>query len=312
MVGGGGGGHAGTSGSGGDGGTGGAALICPKPQGEICHEFFANDNGRHQIIYVNEFDPTQSWTQRTQDTASGNSPRQLEVVDNPMATDGRAILVSVESGYEEYDLVTHALLARVDLGSISVRGAQRLPGGNTVLGIGDAVLRVVTPDGTTVGAECDLPGTGADTLRILSRDAASGEIYYGRGLDMFAVTQDCQQQWTARFGDTSSKAYRVLARPGGGAWGATGYPASVVEVDAAGQVVSEVGGKGLFPGVLDFSSGFELTTSGNIVVANWWGHVDPPPQEGPHLVELNPANQIVWRWGTQTEAAQITNVLILQ
>ena len=227
-----------------------------------------------------------------------------------MATDGRAIMVSVESGYEEYDYVTHALLNSVDLGSISVRGAARLPDGNTVLGVGDAALTVVTPEGATVD-ECNLPGSGGDTLRILSRDPTSGFIYYGRLLDIFAVDIDCQQQWTATFPDGSSKAYRVLAREGGGAWAATGYPASVVEINGSGQVVNEVGGLSEFPGVLDFSSGFDLTSTGNIVIANWWGHVEPPPQEGPHIVEFTPANEIVWTWGTQSEATQITNVLVV-
>lgn len=296
----------------GSGGSGDPAPPCPKPEGEICHAFFASDNSRHEIIYVDEFDPTKNWNQRTEDTASGNSPRQLELVDNDDATNGKAILVSVESGYEEYDTVSHELLARVDLGAISVRGAQRLPDGNTVLGIGDAKLRVVTPDGQTVGSECDLPGSGSDTLRVLSRDPESGDIYFGRGTSIFAVTLACEQQWTATFPDASSKAYRVLAREGGGAWAATGYPASVVEVDLAGQVVSEVGGLSEFPGVLDFSSGFELTEGGNVVMANWWGHVSPPPEEGPHVVEFDLNNQIVWRWGTQAEAVQITNLLLVR
>jgi hypothetical protein len=294
------------------GGSGGTGPACPKPEGEICHEFFANDNSLHEIIYVNEFDPSKNWTQRTQDTASGNSPRQLEVVENPMASDGRAILVSVESGYEEYDYVDHTLIGSVNLGAVSVRGAQRLPDGNTVLGLGDAKLRVVSPEGQTVGSECDLPGSGSDTLRVLTRDAESGDIYFGRGVEVFAVTLDCQEQWSATFPDASSKAYRVLARQGGGAWAATGYPATVVELDAQGQVVSEVGGLDSFPGVLDFSSGFDLALSGNIVIANWWGHVSPPPQQGPHVVELDSNNQIVWRWGTQAEATQITNVLLVR
>lgn len=301
-----------TGSSGGQGGSGGSAPVCPKPQGEICHEFFVNDNSNHEVMYVNEFDPPKNWRQRTQDTANGNSPRQLEIVANSEATDGRAILVSVNSGYEEYDFVTHALLASVNLGDISVRGAQRLPDGSTVLGIGDAALRVVSPEGATIGAECSLPGSGTDTLRVLSRDPATGDIYFGRGVDIFAVTLGCQQRWTMTFSDSTSKAYRVLPRSGGGAWAATGYPASVVEVDAVGQVLNEVGGKAQFAGVLDFSSGFDIASSGNVVVANWWGHVVPPPQEGPHLVEFDATNQIVWRWGTQAEATEVTNVLVVR
>jgi hypothetical protein len=262
-------------------------------------------------MYVNEFDPTKNWTEATQDTAGGNSPRQLQIVENSQATDGRAILVSVNSGYEEYDFVTHAQLGRVDLGDISVRGAQRLPDGNTAVGYGDATLRVVNTAGDTV-SECSLPGSGSDTLRVLSYDRASGNMYYGRGLGAFAVDLNCQEQWSATFPDGSSKAYSVLVRTGGGAWAATGYPASVIEFDGSGQVLNEVGGLSEFPGVMDFSSGFDLTAEGNVVVANWWGHVVPPPEQGPHIVEFNPANEIVWQWGTQAEATQITNVLLVR
>jgi hypothetical protein len=131
-------------------------------------------------------------------------------------------------------------------------------------------------------------------------------------VNVFAVTIDCQEQWSATFPDSSSKAYRVVPRAGGGAWAATGYPASVVELSDAGQVLNEVGGLDQFPGVLDFSSGFDLTAAGNVVIANWWGHVTPPPQAGPHVVELDADNQLVWRWGTQAEATHITNVLLVR
>jgi hypothetical protein len=298
-----------TGGTGGSGG--GAGPACPKPQGQICHEFFANDNGRHQINYVNEFEPNKNWTQKTQDQNGANSPRQIEIVTNATATGGKALMVSVNSGYEEYDLVTHALLNRVNVGNLSVRGAARLPDGNTALGIGDAKLRVVTPSGTTVGTECNLPGTGTDTLRVLNRDPATGYIYFGRGLDMFAVTISCQQQWTAKFANTASKAYDVTPRAGGGAWATTGDPSTVVEVNTAGQIVSQVGGENVHTGLLDFFSGFDRVGS-NTIAANWWGHVATPPQGGPHLVEFNPANMLVWRWGTQTEALQITNAAFVR
>lgn len=301
----------GSGGSTSNGGSGGTPAVCPKGDGEICHEFFVNDNARHEVMYVNEFDPSLNYAQGTQDTSGGDSPRQLQIVENSEASDGRAILVSVNSGYEEYDFVNHALLASASFGDISVRGAQRLPDGNTAIGYGDATLRIVNPAGDTV-SECSLPGSGGDTLRVLSHDPDSGFIYYGRGLDVFAVNTSCQEQWSATFPDGSSKAYRVLARPGGGAWAATGYPASVIEFDGQSQVVSEVGGLDEFPGVMDFSSGFDVTASGNIVIANWWGHVVPPPEQGPHVVEFNPANEIVWQWGTQAEATQVTNVLLVR
>jgi hypothetical protein len=301
----------GNSGTGMVGGAGAGGSPCPKPSGQVCHEFYATDNSLHQIIYVNEFEPSKSWTQLTQDRNGANSARQLSIVENAMGTGGKALLVSVDSGYEEYDLSTHELLTRVN-GLTSVRGALRLPDGNTVLGVGDARLRVVTPTGALVGAECNLPGTGDDTLRVLQRDPATGQIYFGRGLDLFAVTTSCQQQWTARLPNAASKAYTVMPKAGGGAWATTGDASTVVELNAAGQVVSQVGGKDVHPNLLDFFSGFGIAGSGNIVVANWWGHIATPPQGGPHLVEFNAQNQLVWRWGTQADARQITNVLVVR
>jgi hypothetical protein len=307
----------GSSGAGGMGGAAGASAgasggpSCPKPSGQLCHEFYATDNSLHQIIHVDEFEPSKSWTQLTQDRNGANSARQISIVENAMGTGGKALLVSVDSGYEEYDLATHQLLTRVN-GLSGVRGALRLPDGNTVLGVGDARLRVVTPAGALVGAECNLPGTGTDTLRVLERDPATGHIYFGRGLDIFAVTTSCQQQWTARLPDAASKAYTVTPKAGGGAWATTGDASTVVELNAAGQVVKQVGGKAAHPNLLDFLSGFDIVESGNIVAANWWGHIATPPQGGPHLVEFNAQNQLVWRWGTQNEARQITNVLVVR
>jgi hypothetical protein len=271
-----------------------------------------SDNGRHQVIYVNEFEPTKNWTQVTADTTGGNSPRQLQLVESENAQDGRAILVGVNSGYEEYDYVTHALLDSENLGAIGVRGVQRLPSGQTLVGYGDAKLRLVDAQGLTVGQECDMPGAGEETLRVLSYDPSSELVYYGRGGQVYAITLGCEQEWSASFPDANSKAYLVLARPGGGAFAATGSPGSVVEFDAAGQVVNEVGGVDQFPGLIDFSSGFSLTDQNNVLVTSWWGHVVPPPQEGPHLIELTPDNELVWTWGTQTEASQATNVLLIR
>src|SRR6185503_14380875 len=51
-----------TTGTGGTGAGGTVAPTCPKGATAICHEFLANDNGRNQINYVNEFDPSKNWT----------------------------------------------------------------------------------------------------------------------------------------------------------------------------------------------------------------------------------------------------------
>jgi hypothetical protein len=299
---------AGIGGSG--GGTSGAA--CPKPAGEICHEFYANDNSGNQINYVNEFEPNKNWTVKV-DGTTAQSPRQLEIVTNAMGTGGKAVMVSVVDGYQEYDMAAGRRLVttRISDANPSVRGAARLPNGNTALAIGDAKLRIVTSAGATV-SECNLPGSGTDTMRVLYRQPTNGHFFYGRGLDLFEVTESCQQVWTAKFSDASSKAYEVLPRDGGGVFASTGDGSTVVEMNSSGQIVGQVGGKSAHAGLLDFFSGFDRFASGNIVAANWWGHASQPPQAGPHLVEFDRNNRLVWRWGTQTEARQITNALFVR
>lgn len=304
--------------AGGSGGTGPAVPCGPgKAVGEICHEFYANDNSaRNQLNYVNEFEPSKNWTKPVDDEGV-NSGRQIELVDNPAVTDagtltGKAIMISVDKGYQEYHPVTGARLANVQIGATGVRGAVRLANGNTLLGIGDAKLRVVNSAGGTVGQECTLPGANNDTLRVLTRDEATGNILYGRGLDLFIVTQSCQQQWNAKL-PINSKAYSVFPRPDGGVWATSGDPATVLEYNQAGQILSKVGDPELHKDVgLDFFSGFERLPNGNFVVANWQGHNMAPKQETPHLVEFTPDNRLVWQWGNQDLARQITNTLVLR
>jgi hypothetical protein len=317
------GGNAGTPGGAGDapmGGSGGSppGEPCPKPEGEICHEFFANDNARNQVNYVNEFDPSKNWTVPVNVTTV-NSPRQVEMVDNAAATNGKAIMVSVNTGYQEYDMVTGDRLVNVVLaGTTGIRGAVRLPNGNTILGVGDNKLRTVDKNGATVGVECTLPGAGGDSLRVINRDAATGHLLLGRLLDLFVVTDQCQQQWTAKL-PAGSKAYSIFPAMDGaawtdrGVWATSGAPSTVIHFDGAGQIVGQVGGKDVHVGIgLDFFSGFEFLPNGNIVAANWQGHVAAPAENTPHLVEFTPANELVWQWGNQTLARQITNTLMLR
>jgi hypothetical protein len=304
-----------TAGTGGSGGTV-PTEPCPKPEGEICHEFYANDNARNQLNYVNEFDPTKNWVKPVNDTTV-NSGRQIELVDNAAVTDagpltGKAIMISVNKGYQEYHPITGERLANVSIGTTGVRGAVRLKNGNTILGVGDNKLRTVDKSGAIVGTECTLPGAGSDSLRVLTLDEATGNILLGRLLDLFIVSQTCQQQWTAKL-PAGSKAYSVFPRAGGGVWATSGAPSTVIEFDQAGQIVSQVGGKDKHPGVgLDFFSGFERLTNGNIVAANWQGHIASPNPTTPHLVEFTPDNKLVWKWGNQDLARQITNTLILR
>ena len=60
---------------------------------------------------------------------------------------------------------------------------------------------------------------------------------------------------------------------------------------------------------LDWFSGFQLLPDGHVLAANWLGH--GKQGTGPHLVEFDRGNRVVWKWEDHQQAATITNVLVL-
>jgi hypothetical protein len=60
---------------------------------------------------------------------------------------------------------------------------------------------------------------------------------------------------------------------------------------------------------LDWFSGFEFLPNGHLVVANWLGH--GAQGKGPHIVEVDADNKLVWSWEDHVAAKQITHLLML-
>ena len=302
-------GSGGRPGTGGVSGTGGAVVgpACPKPAGQICHEFLANDNGRNQINYVNEFDPTKNWTKPVGDTGA-NSPRTIEIVDNAKGKTGKAILVSLEKGYGEFDVVDGTLLARV-ANKAGVSGACRMPDGSTALGI-DTAIAVVNATGTELRR---IPIPQGDNLRATNRNPTTGHFWFSKTNLIYDISDTGTITWMGNMG-VNTKGYAVWWRTGGGAYATTGDPSTVIEMDTTGAILNTVGGKAKFASTLalDFFSGFVRLANGNYVVANWLGHLSAPAASTPHLVEFTPANVPVWQWGNQTLARQITNVYVFR
>jgi hypothetical protein len=287
---------------------GGAQPACkPTPPNTTCHEFFANDNARNQINYVNEFDPSKNWTKAVGDTGA-NSPRTIEIVANPMAKTGKAILVSLERGFGEFDIVDGAPLVKVSSKS-SISGACRLADGTTALG-NDNTIIIVNSTGTEIRRFAIPAG---DNLRAINRNPVTGHYWFSKTQIVYEVTDTGAVVWMADMG-AGTKGYAVWWRDGGGAYATTGDPSTVVELDMMKNIVSTVGGKTM-PKLasigLDFFSGFVRLQNGNYVVANWLGHPSAV-LASPHIVEFAPDSTPVWRWGNQTLARQITNVFIVQ
>jgi hypothetical protein len=336
---GGGGGVVGVGGAGpGTGGSAGSAAACVNGYKNICHEFYANDNNRNQINYVNQFTSTKPgavvWTAKVSATGSENSPRTIEIVDNAKAKTGKALLVSVNTGFEEYDTTDGTKLASVLTQTGGVTGACRLPDGTTALGM-LTIIKIVSATGAAV-RQFTLP-VGPE-LRAINRNPADGHFWFSKMEYIYETDDQGNQLWKGYMG-VGTKGYAVWWREGGGAFATTGEPASVVEVNNVGPqgtILTTTGGQTVFP-FLDFFSGFVRLKNGNYIVANWLGHLATPSPDAAQVVEFAapcgvnaqglgvlgpcaaPKNEVVWQWEcptcpnkNQTLSRQITNVLVLR
>jgi hypothetical protein len=279
---------------------------CPKPSGQSCHTFLANDNGRNIVDYVDEFDSTKNWSSPKLGTGA-YTPRSIEIVDNPQSTHEahKAVLVSTNLGYSEIDLATGKVIKSQSTFS-GVRSACRIPDGTTALGRAESIDFV--RDTGEIVRSIPLPA-GAD-LGTIRRNPADGTFWFAKGRSVYAIDAGGAVVWQADMG-IGGHEHRVWWRDGGGAYASTGDPPTIVEFDAQGKIVNQLGGRTAFP-FLDDIQGFVRLPSGNFVATNWLGHISNPLATTPQLVELTPDNKMVWSFGDQSFARQLTDVYVLR
>jgi hypothetical protein len=306
--------QAGSSSGGSGGGGGDPGPTCPKPAGQLCHEFIANDNGKNQVNYVNEFTGAK-WSTPVGSTGA-NSPRTIEIVDNAKAAGGKAVMVSVNTGYVELDLSTGSKLLEVKAqNTTNVTGACRLADGTTALGV-DTKIVIVNASGVPT-SNFALPA--GPNLRAINLDRTTGHYWLSKTETVYELSAQGQQLWSASMG-AGTKGYAVWWRAGGGVYATTGEPATIVEIDANKQIVSTVGGRdnpAFDQYKLDFFSGFVRMPNGHYIVANWLGHLGSNAgKDTPMVIEFAPngaSGEVVWTWGSINAGQQtITNVYVFQ
>lgn len=280
-------------------------LSCLARGAEIRHRFLCIDNtsGKNQLIHINQHDPEANWTA----PLPGSPARDIQLIGN-----GR-VLVSIASGCREYDLETGGKLWEVT-GFSNINTARRLQDGSTLLGANSRngiTLYTVDHSGNELSRRILHPETSA--LRLL-RLTPEGNFLLSLGQPYRAVemTPAGAIVWQVDLTPLHGKGYKVLKTPEGHYLASIGDGVKVVEFAADGSVVRYWGeaGKSEHPDWrLDFFSGFDVLPNGNVVAANWLGH--GKQGTGPHVVEFDAGNNLVWQWEDHQLAGQITNVLIL-
>ncbi|MDB5103717.1 MAG: hypothetical protein JWP91_1406 [Fibrobacteres bacterium] len=274
------------------------SLTCPPARAQtLKHRFLAVDNGANKLLLVDEIGG-KGWT-----IPIPSGSRDLQLIP------GNKVLVSHGDGAAEYDLATGAKGWSVT-GFSGISTARRLANGNTLLGSSDAnavTVYELNPDKTQKGKRVS---AGLTDLRLL-RPLDNGNILLSLASPHKVVEVNAAGAtvWTAGLTD---KAYVAVRLANGHTIATSGEDARVYDISVDGKS-STLAAAGLekFPnsGLLWFS-GFEILPNGHYFVANWNGH--GMEGKGPHAVEFDAANNLVWKWEDHVAASTVTNVLTFE
>jgi len=269
-------------------------LTLAAPQ-EVKHRFLATDGETSKLIYVDQFHPEKDWTVETP-----KGPRDLRKVGE------KTILVSHRAGAIEVDLDTGKQTWSVS-GYREVHAAIRLENGHTLL-VGQ------TDKGVTIH---EVDREGKETGRIVvegkrsSRNAqrlGNGNILFTSGKSAIEVDGSGKIVWEAAMPGSADDVDRLEN-------GLTVVPTSAggtaLYLDKEGKVVATRGGKEAHPDLkINWFASTQTLPNGNLIVANWLGH--KPGLTGPHVLEFDAANQLVWKWESVGRVQTLHNVLVLE
>ena len=259
----------------------------------IKHSFIVVDNKQKKVIKVDQVDSTKNWS-----TSFDQKPRALQMLKG-------SLLVGLEDGYAELNPLNGKISKRVN-GYKNIQSAYRFPDGRTLLGQdGDDIkFHILDKENKLIktvscsGKYLRLTDVSVDEKLLFT----SGEPWVGVCMNL-----DGKILWTVPLPD---KGYRLMPLPNGNLLTSTGESAKVCEINAGGNIVKTYGGEDIHPKAqLQWFSGYQKLGE-NVIAANWLGH--DRRGQGPHLVEFNSKNQIIWSWTDHKTAIQVTNFIILK
>ncbi len=268
----------------------------------ISHRFLAIDEGRGNLLCVNEADPAHDWH-----VSVGHlRPRDLQLIG------GGRVLLGHANGFAEYDLATGR--REFDLGTYAnVSSARRLPNGHTLV-----VYAVEKPPTGVFVVELN-PAHQRERIIVypgnyvrLMRQTAKSTFLFGMNEQIKEGDGRGNYLWTATV-PGFHHAWKALRLPNGHTLASAGSGAFMVDLGPDGTIARKFGAAGDVPAAVHpfFYGGFQLLTNGDVVVANWQGHGPNHGQTGVQLLEFDPTGAIVWQWSDRKLVSSLQGVLIL-
>jgi hypothetical protein len=272
----------------------------------ILHRLLMVDNGMNKLILLDQKTPAKSWS-----IAIPAGSRDLQLIA------GDKVLVSHGNGAAEYALADGTKGWTV-ASFTGVSTAQRLANGHTMIGssTGPAApdpATMIFHEVDTTGAEvAKVTVTNIDQLRLARRLSNGNTLFTGQdtslAYNVYEVDGTGAVVWTKPL---PGKGYVAQRLASGNTLATTGATATLVELDPAGTILKTLGGLTAHPSDhLIWFSGFQVLANGNTVIANWLG--DMKQGMGPHAVEFDSANKLVWQWQDFVAASTVTNLLVLE
>ncbi|MBI5818200.1 MAG: hypothetical protein HZA88_04370 [Verrucomicrobia bacterium] len=268
------------------------------------HRFACVDNGANRLLLVDQAEPARGWSV----TIPAGS-RDLQRLA------GGRLLVSHGNGCGIYDLKDGRCLWQLE-GFSGVQTARHIAACDEImLGViakGAVEFHFLKRDGEWFqksGRVVRLTDVEPGPLR-LARFTDNGHVLFTTGNPIRVVEWDLtanKEVWSAPF---PGKGYVALRRADGTTAVSTGGAVSVVEIARDGKITKTWLGDAYRKQYrLDWFSGFEFLPNGNVVVANWLGH--GAQGKGPHVIEVDASNRVVWSWEDHAAAKQVTNLLMI-
>lgn len=285
----------------------------------IKHTLYMVDNGYNKLLFLNQKDPSKNWT-----VSIPSGSRDLQLVAN------NKILVSHGNGAAEYDRTTGVKGWSISTYS-GVSTARRLGNGNTLLGwsraaSGTTPAKVVLSEVTSAGTAVSKVTINNITTFRLARRLSNGNTLITGDLNndlkfkVFEVNATGAIVWQQLL--YGGKGY-VANRLANGDTRATMGPVGnlyqpgkddnkLLQLSPTGAIVKFWGGMAKFPAaqLRKFSGYTVVPSNGNIVIANWLG--DGNIGTGPHAVEFDTNNNLIWSWKDFSAAQTVTNVLVIE
>jgi hypothetical protein len=269
-------------------------LVLASPP-EIKHRFLATDGETSKLIYVDQFHPEKDWTVETP-----RGPRDLRRVGE------KKILVSHKGGAIEIDLETGKQTWAV-AGYRDVHAAIRLADGHTLL-VGQTEKGVTIHDVDRDGKEAGrVVVEGKRNTRNAQR-LENGNTLFTSGKSAIEIDGTGKIVWEAAIPGAADDIDRL---ENGQTVVPTGSGGTALYLDKDGKVVATRGGKDVHPDLkIHWFAATQTLPNGNLVVANWLGH--KPGLTGPHVLEFDAANKVVWKWESEGRVQTLHNVLVLE